>query len=140
MRARAYRCATALLLLIPLLGAPVLAAAKPLAQDAHITESLVAARAGDVIRKTCPTISARMFVVWRKSEDLKSYARGLGHSDAEITAFLKDKAEKKRIYQLADAFLKKAGAKANDAQSYCRVGEAEIARKTLLGSLLRSSR
>lgn len=127
-------------LAIALPMAPAFAQAVPLSKDAHITESLVAARAGDTIRKTCPSISARMFTVWSKSEDLKRYARSKGHTEATVSAFLKDPAEKKRITGLADAYLKRAGVKAGDVESYCRVGRDEIAKKTLMGSLLRSSK
>ncbi|MFZ1470994.1 MAG: DUF5333 domain-containing protein [Paracoccaceae bacterium] len=113
-------------------------ALEPLATERHINDSLRAGRIGDVIRKTCPSIDARMFVVLGKLEELKSYARKKGYSEAEVRAFLKDPKEKARIKAEANAYLKKAGAKAGDAESYCQVGRDEIAKKTLAGSLLRS--
>lgn len=127
------------LALVTSLSASGLAQAQvALAKEQHINDSLRAGRIGDVIRKTCPTIDARMFVVWSKIEDLKKYALAKGYSRSEIEAFLKDKKEKARLKAEADSYLKKAGAKLGDVESYCRVGREEIAKKSLIGSLLRS--
>ncbi len=111
-----------------------------LEKDAHITEKLVAAQVGDVIRTTCPSISARMFVVLREMLSLQSYALGAGNSESEIKAFLDSPTEKARIKALALDYLTKAGAKEGDAESYCAVGRAEIAAGTVAGELLRSSK
>ena len=73
----------------------------PLNQNQHITDSLVAAKVGDSIRKTCPSITARMFTVLGKMNDLEAYARAQGYTEAEVKAFLKDPVEKKRINDLA---------------------------------------
>lgn len=70
-------------------AAPVWAQ-EPLAQEQHINDSLRAGRIGDVIRKTCPTIDARMFVVFSKLEALKQYAVKQGYKEPEVRAFLKD--------------------------------------------------
>lgn len=118
-------------------AAPVWAQ-EPLATEVHINDSLRAGRIGDVIRKNCSSIDARMFVVLGKLEGLKGYARKQGYSEDEVRAFLKDPKEKTRLKAEADAWLKKAGAKAGDAESYCKVGREEIAKKSLVGSLLRS--
>ncbi|WP_225030350.1 DUF5333 domain-containing protein [Xinfangfangia pollutisoli] len=129
----------AVTLVSPMLASPALAL-EPLSQEKHINDSLRAGRIGDVIRKTCPTIHARMFVVWSKIEDLKQYALDKGYSRSEVEAFLKDRKEKNRLKAEADAWLKKAGAVAGNVQSFCAVGEAEIAKGSLVGSLLRSSK
>ena len=110
----------------------------PLNQNQHITDSLVAAKVGDSIRKTCPSITARMFTVLGKMNDLEAYARAQGYTEAEVKAFLKDPVEKKRINDLAAAYLKKAGAVEGNEESYCAAGKAEIAKGTLAGSLLKS--
>lgn len=118
------------------LAGPALAL-EPLEKEVHINDSLRAGRIGDVIRKNCPTIEARMFTVWFKIEQLKSYARKKGYTEPEVRAFLKDPAQKARIKAEADAWLASQGAVAGDAESYCRVGRQEIAKGTLLGSLMR---
>jgi hypothetical protein len=107
-------------------------------QNAHITDSLVAGRVGDTIRQTCPSISARMITAYSKLKDLEKYARAQGYTEDEVKVFMKDPTEKARIKALATAYLKKAGAVEGDAESYCVVGRAEIAKGTLAGSLLRS--
>lgn len=135
----------ALMKLAPLALAALLLAgpafsAVPLPEEKHINDSLRAGRIGDVIRKTCPTIEARMFVVLGKIEDLKSYALKQGYTRPEVEAFLKDKAQKNRLKAEADAWLKAAGAVEGQPETYCAVGEAEIAKKSLIGQLLRSSK
>lgn len=119
------------------LAAPALAR-EPLGEDPHIVNSLMSGRVADVIRNECSSISAKMFVVMGKLNDLETYARGKGYTEAEVKAFLKDKTEKDRIKAMATDYLAKAGAKPGDAESYCKVGRDEIAKGTLAGSLLRS--
>lgn len=113
-------------------------AKQPLNQNQHITDSLVAGRVADVIRQTCPSISAKMITAYNKLEDLKQYAIDQGYTEPEVKAFLKDGAEKARIKGIAAAYLAKAGAVDGDVESYCVAGRAEIANGTLAGSLLRS--
>lgn len=109
-----------------------------IAGDAHVTEVLVAARVGDVIRNTCPSISARMFVVYGVMQDLKSYAVAQGYKEDEVKAFLRDPAEKARIAALAEAHMNRSGVVPGEAESFCTLGRAEIAAQTLTGRLLRS--
>lgn len=107
-------------------------------QNAHITESLVAAKVGDIIRNTCASISARYVVVYQKMGELEDYARAQGYTEDQVRAFLKDKAEKQRIAALAEAYLAEAGATPGNEESYCQAGRDEIAAETLVGSLLSS--
>ena len=109
----------------------------PLPDEAHINEQLIAAQEGDMIRNNCPAISARMLVVFGKMIALKSYAERQGYTEAEVKVFLKDKAQKARVKAAAAAYLASVGAVAGDSASYCRVGRDEIARGSLLGSLLK---
>lgn len=124
--------------LVTVLAAAPAFALEPLNKEAHINEALMAGRAADIIRSTCPSISAKMFTVLAELSDLKDYARAKGYNEADVKAFLGSKAEKARIKALADDYLTKAGAIAGDAESYCRVGRDEIAKGTLAGSLIRS--
>ena len=114
------------------------AAQTPLNQEARINATLIAGQVGDTIRKTCPSISAKMFVVLGELNALEDYARAQGYTEAEVKAFLKDKTEKARIKAAAAAYLKKAGVVEGDVETYCVVGRAEIEKGTLAGSLLRS--
>jgi hypothetical protein len=108
-----------------------------LAADEFITQKLVAAQVGDILRSTCPQVSARMFVVLSEMLALERRAKDSGHDDAAIRAFLKDRAQKQRIRALANDYLAKAGAKAGDSASFCAVARAEVAAKTMAGQLLR---
>ena len=110
----------------------------PLPEEAHINGQLIAGAAGDILRKECPTITARMLVVYGKLFDLKSYAESKGYTEAEVKAFLQDADQKARVKAAAMAYLAAAGAKAGDRASYCSVGKSEIAKGTLLGSLIKS--
>ena len=111
----------------------------PLAEETHINDQLIAGAAGDILRNTCPTISARMLTVLSKLNALEGYARKQGYTEEEVKAFLKDKSEKARIKAAAKAYLAKAGAVEGDTESYCAAGRDEIDKGTLLGSLLRST-
>ena len=127
----------AVVVILMLAAAPAFGAG--LEKDAHVTEKLVAAQVGDIIRNSCPSISARMLVVMGEMLALQRYASEQGNTDAEIKAFLKNRDEKARIKALALAYLAKAGAKEGDVESYCNVGRAEIAAGSVAGQLLKSA-
>ena len=130
----------AVLLTLALFGAPALADTKvPLPEEAHINEQLIAAQAGEVLRNTCPTIVARMFVVWEKAFELRQYAIDKGYTEPEVKAFVKDPVQKARVLKAAQDYLAKAGAKPGDVASYCAAGKSEIAKQTLLGQIIRST-
>ena len=118
--------------------ASVASAKTPLAKENHINYSLMAAKVADRIRKTCPSISARMFVALGKANALKAYALDKGYTEPEVRAFLKNPMQKARIEALAANYLKQHGAVTGDVESYCTVGRAEIAKKSLIGQMLRA--
>ncbi|OZA01641.1 MAG: hypothetical protein B7Y02_17415 [Rhodobacterales bacterium 17-64-5] len=129
-----------LAVVISLLASPAFATPPPMAEDAHINDELRAGFAGDTLRKTCPTLSARMIVVMGRLWSLKSYAEGQGYTSADYDAFRSDPVQKQRLKDEAEAYLKAAGAVPGDVETYCKVGEAEIAKRTAVGTLLRSTR
>ncbi|MTH34630.1 hypothetical protein GL279_08460 [Paracoccus limosus] len=118
-----------------LLATPAVAL-EPIAKEKYINDRLIAARIADRIRRTCPTIDGRILYAFGEARRLKSYAQNKGYSNVQIDAFLHDKAEKKRIYGVAEDYLTRKGAKANDPQSFCAIGKQEIAAKSIIGSLL----
>ncbi|MBK5935033.1 hypothetical protein C8N32_101200 [Rhodovulum imhoffii] len=111
----------------------------PLRENRHINGSLLSAAIGDEIRKHCPTISPRLFLAMKKAWELEQYARKLGYSDAQIEAFLESERERDRMRALRDKYLRANGVIKGDAESYCRLGRAEIAKGTLTGILLREN-
>ena len=112
-------------------------AAVPLNEEPHINNSLVAVAVGNAIRKTCPSISARMLVALSKGRELQNYALEKGYSKDEMDAFLDDKTEKARVKGLAADYMAANGVVTGDVESYCTLGRAEIAKDSLIGSLLR---
>lgn len=110
----------------------------PLNKEKHINSSLVSVAIGNYIRKSCPTISGRRILAIRKGFALKDYALDKGYTEPEIRKFLKDPTEKKRIKGIAWSYLTKRGVVIGDTESFCQAGRAEIAKKTLTGTLLRS--
>lgn len=122
------------------LAAPLAAASPvPLAQERHINSELLAAQVGDILRKTCPAANARMFVVLNRLNALESYARSKGYTEAEVKAFLKDRAQKARVRAEAEAWLAGRGAVKGDPGTYCRVARDEVRKRSAVGSLLRVS-
>ncbi|RDC71915.1 hypothetical protein DLJ49_12525 [Rhodovulum sp. 12E13] len=110
----------------------------PLAQNKPINDQLFAAAVGDRIRKECPEISARLWVVMRKAQALERYALDQGYTQAQIDAYTASDPDKKRLEARALAYLAERSARPGDAEAHCRVGRAEIAAKSPIGELLRS--
>lgn len=121
------------------LATPAFAGPIALPQETHINDELRAGAAGDILRRTCPSIKARMFVVWGRLYDLRDYALSKGYTEAEVKTFLDDDAQKARVKAEAMAYLAKAGAIPGAVASYCQVGRDEIAKNTPLGQLIRST-
>lgn len=128
-----------LALMISTLGGP-LRALPSLADDQHITKSLMSAGVGDAIRKNCPSISARIFVVLRKVNELERYAKKLGYSEAEIKGFISSKPERKRIQELVRDYMLENGVVEGKKETYCSLGRTEIAKGSLIGQLIWSWR
>ena len=89
------------------------------------------------ISQKCDSISARTFRGIGYLQSLKNQARDLGYSDAEIDAYVNDRAEKKRLEGIARDQLAALGVVSDDPASYCAVGRAQIAEGTRVGWLLR---
>ena len=129
------RMAAALAATLSLTALPA-AALEPLSQERYINDRLIAARIADRIRRECPSIDGRIVYAYMQARALKKYARDKGYSEAQIDAFLDSRADKDRIYAVAEDYMAKNGVKPGDAESFCRLGRDEIARQTVAGSLL----
>lgn len=114
------------------------AAKPPLREVAKIDDALLDLGVADLIRKNCPTISARMIKAVSYVWGLKSDARAMGYTDAEIDAYVDSDAEKARMRARGASFFKARGVDTSDPQSYCRLGLAEIQKSSRIGSLLRA--
>ncbi|MEM9249642.1 MAG: DUF5333 domain-containing protein [Pseudomonadota bacterium] len=109
-----------------------------LRDNTYINDQLFAAAVGDQIRRNCPTISARMVLVWRKARALERHALTEGYTENEIEAYLESKPDIRAMEARRDSYLSEHGVRRGDADSYCTLGNAEIAAKSLIGELLRS--
>ncbi|WP_284165657.1 DUF5333 domain-containing protein [Frigidibacter sp. SD6-1] len=128
--------APALLVATGFLGAAGAAAKAPLGTVSYVTDRLVAARVADRIRKTCPTIGARFIRAYSEARALQDWALDQGYSREEVKAFLKDKAEKQKIYARAEDYLVRNGATPENVEGFCALGQKEIAGGTIAGSLI----
>jgi hypothetical protein len=109
----------------------------PISTNQHVMERLLAASIGDAIRRNCPSITDRTFVVRTEALKLYNHARSLGYDHEAIDGFLRDRAERRAVHRQRDAYLEANGVVPGDAESYCRVGRAEIESNSLTGRLLR---
>lgn len=112
------------------------AALEPLSADKYINDRLIAARVADLVRRNCPTVQGRIIYAYSQARQLERYALEKGYSRAQIDAFLDSKADRRRIYAVADNYMARRGVTAGDAGSYCALGHAEIERRSIIGSLL----
>ncbi len=114
--------------------------AVPINQEPVINETLLQGFIGDAIADNCPTMEPRKLRALGELNKLKNYALGKGYSTAEVRAFVSDKKEKARGKALAAEWLKERGAEPGNAEAYCKIGEEEIAKESLVGYLLRSTK
>ena len=112
--------------------------AKPHLRDVpEIDGTILAVGIADEIRKNCPDISARMVRAYTLVTGLKSKARDLGNTAAEIDAYRKSDVEKARLKGKRKAYLDAAGVTPGQQASYCALGRAEIEKGGQIGALLR---
>lgn len=125
-------------LALMLLALPVLAR-EPIAENRHINDTLLQGFIGDAIADNCPTIEPRKLRALGELNRLRSYALEQGYTAAEVRAFVTSKEEKARGKALAAEWLKDRGAEPGQTEAYCRIGQEEIAKNSLIGYLLRST-
>lgn len=115
------------------------AAAKPQLRDVkEIDSKMLEIGIALEITKQCERISARklkgLAVLWQ----LKMRANTLGYSDDEINAYRKSEAEKARLRALGQDYVKSKGLNPQSAADLCRLGDAEIAKGSVIGRLLKA--
>ena len=135
--ARAVASMKALLFVVCLLPSQGMAK-EGLDQEVEINEGLIAISMADIIRTSCPEISARFIAAFIFLKSLESKALALGYDGSEIKAFINDADEKDRVLGLAHARLTTAGALPDQPATYCTVGLAEIQTGSTIGKLLKA--
>lgn len=115
------------------------AVARPALRDVpEIDNGMLFIGIADEIRKTCPSISARIFRALSAMRTLEARATDMGYSAQEIAAYVDSDAEKARMRVRADAYYEANGVTAGDPQSYCALGRVEIEKSSQIGTLLRA--
>jgi Family of unknown function (DUF5333) len=128
------------LTLVTFLSATPALALVPINEEPTIINTLLQGFIGDAIDDNCDTIEARKLRALGELNKLRDYALAQGYSADEIRALVKSKEEKAKGKALAAAWLKERGAEPGKPEAYCRIGEAEIAKESLIGNLLRSTK
>ncbi|PID35095.1 MAG: hypothetical protein CR964_01510 [Rhodobacterales bacterium] len=105
--------------------------------DAHVHERLLTVSKAYVLAENCPELRERKFYLFTQAMKLQRYARGLGYTNKEISAYVDDKAEQARFRALAEPWAYAKGAVKGDAESFCTLGRAEIEQNTEVGAFLR---
>ena len=108
----------------------------PLAEVEAVTEGLIEIAIAYEIDRVCEPLGGRRIQGVARLLSLNNEARRLGYSGDEIQAFIDDDAEKDRLETVARERLREMGAIDGQAETYCAVGRAEIAKDSGIGSLL----
>ncbi|KPQ08127.1 MAG: MerR, DNA binding [Rhodobacteraceae bacterium HLUCCA12] len=106
--------------------------------DQEIANGLFAMGVAHGIRDICPTIEARMFRANMMALSLYSRARRMGFSRTEITTFLRDDENKADMRARVIEYYNERGARIEEPDTICALGQAEIAEDTAAGAILRA--
>lgn len=131
-------------MLRPILAAPLavlacliaLPAQADLKDERVIREGLITIGIAYEISEVCPGIGARRLRGLNALLGLRSQARSLGYSSAEIEAYVDNNAEKDRLEAVARDRLARMGARQGQVDAHCTVGRSEIAKNSGVGRLL----
>ncbi len=112
----------------------------PINEEPVINDTLLQGFIGDAIDDNCPTIEARKLRALGELNKLRDYALKQGYTSAQVREFVTSKEEKQRGKAMAAEILKERGAEPGNPEAYCKIGEEEIAKESLVGYLLRSTK
>ena len=126
--------------LITLATATPALALVPINQEPTIINTLLQGFIGDAIDDNCDTIEARKLRALGELNKLRDYALEQGYSADAIRTLVTSKEEKAKGKALAADWLAERGAEPGNPEAYCRIGEEEITKESLIGYLLRSTK
>jgi len=112
----------------------------PINEESTINSTLLQGFIGDAIADNCPTMEPRKLRALGELNKLRDYALKQGYTSAQLREFVTNKEEKARGKALAAEWLKERGAEPGTSEAYCKIGEDEIAKESLIGYLLRSTK
>lgn len=129
-----------LTLILALVAATPALALVPINEEPVIVDTLLQGFIGDAIDDNCSTIEARKLRALNELTKLRDYALKQGYSSQQVRDFVTSKAEKAKGKAIAAERLKERGAEPGNEAAYCAIGEEEIAKDSLIGQLLRSTK
>lgn len=112
----------------------------PINEEPVIHDKLLQGFIGDAIADNCPTMEARKLRALGELNSLRDYALKQGYESSVVREFVTSKEEKKKFKAEAAEWLKAKGAEPGKPEAYCKIGEEEIAKESLVGYLLRSKK
>ncbi|MBL9051644.1 MAG: DUF5333 domain-containing protein [Tabrizicola sp.] len=112
----------------------------PINEEPVIGEKLLQGFIGDAIADNCPTMEARKLRALGELNALRDYAIGQGYEASVVREFVTSDVEKAKFKAKAAEWLKAKGAEPGNPEAYCKIGEEEIAKDSLIGYLLRSTK
>ena len=107
-------------------------------RENDINQGLLVIAVADKIRRSCDSISGRLFTARSYVNSLKDVAESRGYSEAEIDSYINDKAGKAEMRLRRNAYFESKGASNLDHDSLCVLGRAEIANQSQIGKLLKA--
>ncbi len=110
-----------------------------LSENEYINDRLIETAVGDAIRTNCPTIKARILYVIIQTKKLRDYTLDLGYTKGDISAYLENPEAQARVRDITTAYLAENGVIEGVSESYCALGQQEIANETLVGSLIKGN-
>ncbi|SPF80545.1 hypothetical protein PRI8871_02355 [Pseudoprimorskyibacter insulae] len=110
----------------------------PLREVKEIDHNMLWVAIAIEISDKCGSIAPRTLKGYAFLSSLKDKARSLGYSDDEIKTYVSSADEKARIRKLGEAYVKSKGLDPRSAEDLCTLGQAEIARSSQIGVLLRA--
>lgn len=114
------------------------AARADLADEKDINAGLLAVSVADKIRRECDEFSGRFWAARSYANQLKGMAAERGYTDAQVDAYVNDSAEKAKMRERRNAYIKSKGASNLDSASLCRLGREEIKNRSRIGSFLKA--
>ncbi|WP_322892720.1 MULTISPECIES: DUF5333 domain-containing protein [unclassified Yoonia] len=114
-----------------------LSAQSSLKNEPAVRDGIIQVGMAFEISEQCSSIDARTLRGIGYLQSLRTTARDLGYSDPEIDAYIDDRDEKRRLEDMAREQLAVLGAVEGQPDSYCAIGNAQIAANTRVGWLLR---
>ena len=118
------------------LGAQGAFALPPLADDKYSDAWILAGYVGDKIANNCDAIYARKIFAIRKLYALRDRAVKMGYSSDEVKAYFDDRKVRANYERRSREYLAANGVTSGDKASYCTLGEAELAKDSLVGQLI----